>query len=101
FMIEEIELHTHGSDALRVREERLAGGGVVNLLAVLPQPDADVVLPRVVDQLPQLALVPLPPEPFHHVVLEPQLARESRELLHGLERILAPAVQIFPDGAPG
>src|SRR6266487_4811805 len=100
-VIEEVELHAHGADVLYVPEECLAGVRIPNLLAVLPQPDPDVVLPRVVDQLPQLALIPLSPEALHQVVLEPQVPGEPREFLHGLERVLAPAVEVLPDRAPG
>src|SRR5204862_6451587 len=100
FMIEEIQLYADGPHFLHVPEERLACVRVANLLAVLPQPDPDVALPRVVDELPQPALVPLPPEALHPVVFEPQLPSEPRELLHGLERVLAAAVQVLPDGAP-
>src|SRR5207248_11401235 len=79
--------------------ERLTSGRVENLLAMLPRPDAHAALPRVVDQIAQVGLAPLTPEPLHQVVLESQLPREPGKLLRGGERIRSAAVQVLPDGA--
>src|SRR5881398_2802237 len=55
-VVEEVDLYPNGADVLHVGEERLPGVRIVNLLAVLPQPDPDAVPPRVLDQLPQLGI---------------------------------------------
>src|SRR5205085_7273651 len=61
-VIEEVDLYPNGADVLHMGEERLSSGRVVNLLAMLPQPDAHAALPRVVDQIAQVGLAPLAPE---------------------------------------
>src|SRR4029453_10495633 len=72
---------------------------IPEITTVLPEPDADVELTRVLDELAKLVRRPPLPEPFDQVVLEPEPAGQAREILHLLDRVLA-AIEISPDGAP-
>ena len=100
-VVEEVQLHTNRTNVLGMLEERLTRRGVANLLAVLPEPDPHVALPRILDQLAQVGLRPALPESLEQVVLEPQLARQGRKLLHHVECAITAAIEIFPHGSSG
>src|SRR5262249_20573707 len=99
-VVEEVDLHPNHAGLLAFPEEHPPGAWGPQVLAVLPEPDADAVGPRVVDQLAELGVGPLLPEALDDVVLEPELASQSGKLLHAFERSLA-AVEEPPDGPAG
>src|SRR5687768_2210691 len=97
-MIEEVYFCADDTHPVTQLEELTASIRCSQVAAVFPKPNADFVLTRVVNQFAHLALGPTLPKAFDYVVFKTELARETRKLLHSVQRVL-PAVEILPDRA--
>src|SRR5206468_11716934 len=74
FVIEEVDLRAGDAEIAAFVEEGALFRRRGERPAVLPQPDADVALPRARDQLAQLRVGPALPDALDDVVFEPELA---------------------------
>ena len=99
-VVEEVELHADRAGAGAAVEELAPRLGRAQVLAVLPQPDADAVAARVLDHVAELLVAPALPEALDDVVFEPELAGPAVERFHLRRRVWA-AVEVFPHGPAG
>ena len=95
-VIEEVDLGADDAQRATLVEELALLADRRQRAAVLPQPDADVTLLRIVHEPAQLFVGPPLPQPFDDVVFEPQLLREPGERLDSIDGVLA-AVEETPD----
>src|SRR6185503_7361537 len=98
FVIEKVNLRTDHSKISKQFEKLFASFGSSQILAVLPKPNPDLVLSRVLNKLSHLFFGPPLPETFHNVVFKSQLACKSGKLLHTVQGALS-AVKVFPHSA--
>src|SRR6185436_823176 len=98
FVIEKIDLGADHSHAVEQRKEILSLLGRSKVTTVLPKPELDVLLIRVINQLTHLRFGPALPNSFDDVVLKAKLTGESRKLFNPFESIFA-AIQVTPNGA--
>jgi hypothetical protein len=98
-MIEEIYLRTRDAKIMTVLEEIVSGFWIAQAFRMFPEPDADMTLFRVRDELFDVRVAPPAPETFEDVVFEAKFGGETSEFLHSVERTVAAVVEIFPDGA--
>ena len=99
-MIEEVELRPSDAKVAEHLEELLAGLGRAELVGVPPEPHADALLARVIDDVAPFLHRPLPPDALDDVMLEAELAGQAGELLHPLDA-RGPAVDVSPHRAAG
>src|SRR6266849_9425815 len=98
FVIEEIDLRAHYTQTFKQREEFFASLRRAQAATVLPKPEFDILLVRVIDQVADLRFSPTLPDSFDHVVFKAELTGEPRTLSYSFETILA-AIEITPNGA--
>src|SRR5687768_3293500 len=82
FVIEEVDLRAYNADAVQTLEELRAGVIRFEIPAVLPKPDADIELFRIIGKLTHLVFGPSAPEAFHDVVFETQLTGKPGKFFH-------------------
>src|SRR3954466_5038547 len=97
-MIEEIDLRANYADSIAQREELFPICRRTQVLAVFPKPHSNFLPSRIFNQLAHLILGPFLPETFDDVVLESELASETRKFLHAFESTVT-SVEIFPNSA--
>ena len=99
-MIEEVDFGAGYAEVVQHFEKFFARFRSAEILAVLPEPHANSLLPGIIDHFFSLLGRPFAPEAFDDVVFESQLACHACEFLHAIYAF-GTAIHIAPNSAAG
>src|SRR5262249_40350095 len=98
FVIEKVYLRADNANFIEQGEKQLPRFWCSEIAAVLPEPYTNFILSGIINQFTHLVFAPFLPEAFNHVIFKSQLTCQTGEVLHLVQRILAP-IEIFPNRA--
>src|SRR5262249_36855245 len=99
FVIEKVDLGACDSEVVQHLEKFLAILRRAKVLAMLPEPDADALLSRIIHHFFSFLRCPLAPKSLDHVVLKSELCGHTSKLLHA-GHAFRTSIQVAPHGAP-
>src|SRR6266853_1157730 len=87
FVIKEVDLGAAYADVAQHFEKFLSRFRSAQILAVLPEPHANSLLPGIIDDFFPLLWRPFAPETLDDVVFETELSRHAGEFLHAIRAV--------------